>query len=75
MMYQEMYADYLETIVSKQTTRLINRMCESGEWPMDFAEVIMIALTKKPEATKCSDHRTISVIAYPAKTVESLLRR
>ena len=35
----------------------------------------MIALTKKPQATKCSDHRTISVIAHTAKIVTKILRR
>jgi hypothetical protein len=35
----------------------------------------MIALKKKPQATKCSDHRTISLIAHTAKAVVKLLRR
>jgi hypothetical protein len=35
----------------------------------------MIALKKKPKATKCSDHRTISIIAYAAKIVAGILRR
>jgi len=30
------------------------------EWPKDFTEVTMIALKKKPQATKYSDHRTYS---------------
>jgi len=38
-------------------------------------EVIMIALKKKPQATKCSDHRTISLIAHTAKIVAKILRR
>ena len=35
----------------------------------------MIALKKKPQATKCSDHRTISLTAYTAKIKAKLLRR
>jgi hypothetical protein len=35
----------------------------------------MIALKKKPQATKCSDHRTISLIAHTAKRVAKVLRR
>jgi hypothetical protein len=35
---------------------------DSGEWPSDLIEVIMIALMKKQEATKCSYHRTVSLI-------------
>jgi hypothetical protein len=32
-------------------------------------------LKKKPQATKCSDHRTISRIAHTAKIVAKILRR
>jgi hypothetical protein len=35
----------------------------------------MIVLNKKPKATKCSDNSTISLIAYSAKIVVSILRR
>jgi hypothetical protein len=35
----------------------------------------MFALKKKPQATKCSDHRTISIIAHRAKIVAKILRR
>jgi hypothetical protein len=49
--------------------KLINTIYETGEWPKDFREVIMIALKKKPQATKCSNHRTISLIAHTAKIV------
>jgi len=38
-------------------------------------EVTMITLKKKPQATKCSDHRTISLIAHTAKIVAKILRR
>jgi hypothetical protein len=47
-------------------TQLINSIYVTGEWPRDFIEVTMIAL-KKPKATKCSDHRTISLIAHSAR--------
>jgi hypothetical protein len=50
-------------------------MYVTGEGPRDFIEVTMLALKKKPKATKCSDHRTISLIAHTAKIVARLLRR
>jgi len=56
-------------------TKLINTIYETGEWPKDLTEVTMIALKKKPQATKCSDHRTISLIAHTAKKVAKVLRR
>jgi hypothetical protein len=56
-------------------TQMINSIYVTGEWPRDFIKVIMIALKKKPKATKCSDHRTISIIAHAAKIVARILRR
>jgi hypothetical protein len=59
----------------KIITKLINAIYETGEWPNDFTEVTMIALKKKPQATKCSDHHTLSLIAHTAKIVAKILRR
>jgi hypothetical protein len=55
--------------------QLVNTTRETGEWPKDFTEVTMVAYKKKPRATKCSDHCTISPIAYTAKIVMKILRR
>jgi len=55
-------------------TKLIKIIYETGEWTEDFTEVTMITLTKKPQVTKCSDHRTISVIAHTAKIVAKIHR-
>jgi hypothetical protein len=56
-------------------TKLINNIYESREWPKDFTEVTMVALKKKPKARKCTDHHTISLIAYVVKVVASVIRR
>ena len=53
--------------------KLINTIYETGEWSKDFREVTMVALKKKPQATKCSEHRTISLIARTAKIVTKYL--
>ena len=55
----------------KIMTELISTIYETGEWPKDFTEVTM----KKPQATKCSDHCTCSLIAHTAKVVAKILRR
>jgi hypothetical protein len=55
--------------------KLINIIYETGEWPKDFTEVTMIVLMKQSQATKCSDHRTICLIAHTAKRVAKILRR
>jgi len=59
----------------KIMTKFVNSIYETGEWPKDFMEVTMIALKKEPQATKCSAHRTISLIAHTAKIVAKILRR
>ena len=59
----------------KIMTKLINTIYETGEWPKDFTEVTIIALKKKPQVTKCSDHRTISLIAHTVKIVSKIPRR
>jgi hypothetical protein len=53
----------------------MNTIFETGEWPKDFTEVTMIALKKKTKATKCSDHRTITLIAHTAKIIGKILKR
>jgi hypothetical protein len=56
-------------------SQLIISIYGTGEWPRYFIEVTMIALKKKSKATKCSDHRTISIIAHAAKTIARILGR
>jgi hypothetical protein len=52
----------------KIMTKLTNKFYETGEWPKEFTYVTTIALKKKkPQATKCSDHGSISLIAHTAK--------
>jgi hypothetical protein len=57
----------------KIMTKLNNTIYGTEERPKDFTEVTMIALKKKPQATKCSDDRTISFIAHTAKIVAKIL--
>jgi hypothetical protein len=54
--------------------QLIINIFETGGWPKNFTEVIMIAL-KRPEATECSDDCTRVLIARKAKIVARMLRR
>jgi len=41
--------------------------------PNEFTEATMSALKKKPNATKCSGHCTISLTAHTAKIVARIL--
>ena len=58
----------------KIVTQLINNIHETGEWPKDLTEVRVIAL-QKPEAAKCSDHRTVSLATHIAEMVARMLKK
>jgi hypothetical protein len=47
-------------------TKLINTIYDIGQWHKDFTEV-KTALKKKPQATKCCNHHTISLFTHTAK--------
>jgi hypothetical protein len=53
----------------KIMTKMINKIYETEEWPMDFTEVSIFALKKKSKAMKCCDLYTTSLIAHTAKLV------
>lgn len=55
--------------------QVISNINETGESSKDFTESIMIVSNKKPNATNCSDHNAISLIAHIAKIVASKHRR
>jgi predicted DNA-binding protein len=59
----------------KIITKLINTIYETGEWPKDFTEVTIIALKKKTQATKCSNHHTTSLTAHTARIVAKIFRK
>jgi hypothetical protein len=55
--------------------KLVKTINETGHWPKNFTEDTMIVLKKQPEATKCSDNRSISIIANTVKIVAKIIRR
>ena len=64
---------YTQSVVTdglRIMTQLINSVCETGQWSKEFTEVSVIALKKKPKATKCSNHCTISLTAHTAQSEE-----
>jgi hypothetical protein len=56
-------------------TTLVNKIYMRGDWSKDFLDVTMIALTKKNQAKKCSEHRTISLISHTGKIVARILSK
>jgi len=43
------------------------REYDTGEWPEDFLESVVVQMEKKPNATDCGDFRTISLLGHAAK--------
>ena len=46
---------------------------DTGVWPEDFTKTIMVPLQKKPNATECADHRTISLLSHASKIILKIL--
>ena len=51
---------------------LCNRILETGQWPDQWTESILIPIPKKKASKKCSEHRTISLISHPSKILLSI---
>ena len=59
----------------KIITALVNKIYMSGDWAKDFLDVTMIALTKKNQGKKGSNHRTIGLISQTGKIVAHILSK
>jgi hypothetical protein len=49
------------------TSQLVGNVFETGDWLEDLTEVTMLVLQKKPKVTKCTDHRTVSLVEHTTK--------
>jgi len=71
-------AEILKSLGEKALAELV-RLCQeiyrTGVWPEDFLQSILIPLKKKPNALKCEDHRTISLITHASKIVIRILTK
>ena len=54
-------------------TDFLNAIYDSGEIPSDLSKSICIALPKKPGATECESHRTISLMSHITKILLKIL--
>ena len=57
----------------KVFTQLCQQIYETRKWPTDF--LLIIPLEKKPNATECSDFRTISLLGHAAKVLRRVLTK
>ncbi|CAF1635495.1 unnamed protein product, partial [Adineta ricciae] len=63
----------LDELGVKVMTKLINKIYDTGEIPEDLTKSIFIALPKKPGATECELHRTISLMSHTTKVLLKIL--
>ena len=54
-------------------TDFLNAIYDSGEIPSDLSKSIFIALPKKPGATECESHHTISLMSHITKILLNIL--
>ena len=52
---------------------IFNEVYNSGNLPEDFLKSIFVALPKKPSATDCKDHRTISIMSHVLKILLKII--
>ena len=48
-------------------TTICNKIWDSGEWPTQWTQSLVITLPKKGNLQLCSNYRTISLISHPSK--------
>ena len=65
--------DALKDFGVELLTDIANDVYDSGEIPEDLRKSIFIALPKKPGATECELHRTISLMSHVIKIILRVL--
>ncbi|CAF1214515.1 unnamed protein product [Didymodactylos carnosus] len=65
----------LEGSAKKELIRIYQDMYEKGEWPRDFTKALIVTMEKKPNATECADHRTLSLIPHASKIMLKVLAK
>ena len=63
----------LEEFGVEKLTELLNEVYDTGDIPEDMSKSIFIALPKKPGATECGMHRTISLMSHITKILLKIL--
>src|SRR6218665_894241 len=59
----------------KELVQLYKERYNTGVWPEDFLQTVMVLLKKKSNAMTCEDHRTISLLTHASKIVLRVLTK
>ncbi|GFO05641.1 RNA-directed DNA polymerase from mobile element jockey-like [Plakobranchus ocellatus] len=65
--------EVLEDFGIGRVTHLLNEINDTGQIPTDLSKSIFIALPKKPGATECELHRTISLMSHITKILLKII--
>jgi len=57
----------------EELTGICQKIYSTGEWPNDFTKTVVVPLQKKPNATECGDHHTISLTSHASKILLKIL--
>ena len=52
---------------------ICNKIWQTGEWPTQWTQSLVITLPKKGNLQLCQDYRTISLISHPSKVMLKIL--
>ncbi|GFO31954.1 RNA-directed DNA polymerase from mobile element jockey-like [Plakobranchus ocellatus] len=63
----------LEDFGNGKVTHLLNEIYDTGQIPTDLSKSIFIAWPKKPGATECELHRTISLMSHITKILLKII--
>jgi Reverse transcriptase (RNA-dependent DNA polymerase)/Endonuclease/Exonuclease/phosphatase family len=58
-----------------ELVQLCQDIYDTGKWPEDFLQSIVIPIQKKPNATKCEEYRTISLLTHASKILLRIITR
>src|SRR6218665_3303380 len=59
----------------KELVQLCKEIYNTGVWPEEFLQTVMVTLKKKTNAMTCEDHRTISLLTHASKIVLRVLTK
>ena len=66
-------AEVLDDGPIEKLTQLCSEIYNTGYWPKDLKESIFIPIHKKPKATRCQEHRTISIMSQVSKLLLKIM--
>ena len=61
-----------EDVITALTT-ICNKIWQTGEWPTQWTQSLVITLPKKGNLQQCQNYRTINLISHPSKVMLKII--